>query len=285
MKHTADKQATLLELLQEMAPDSSKNTLRSWLQAGRVTIDDQRADRANIEVQKGQVVLIGPKVSFIRGSLRILHDDDDIVVLEKPEGLLSVATDFENRATVHAMLKRQFHNRRVYPVHRLDRETSGVMLFAYSEKARDQIKSQFEQHTVDKTYFAIVEGQMPLGKGAWESYLEEDDFYFVKSTNHSVRGKLAITHYEVLKTSNNRSLLRLKPQTGRKNQLRVHCSEDGHPIVGDKKYGANTNPIKRVCLHAQRISFTHPTSGRRMTFSVPLPEIFFKILEFKDLAI
>jgi tRNA pseudouridine32 synthase/23S rRNA pseudouridine746 synthase/23S rRNA pseudouridine1911/1915/1917 synthase len=79
--------------------------------------------------------------------------------------------------------------------------------------------------------------------------------------------------------------LRLKPQTGRKNQLRVHCSEDGHPIVGDKKYGANTNPIKRVCLHAQRISFTHPTSGRRMTFSVPLPEIFFKILEFKDLAI
>ena len=110
-----------------------------------VTVDNQRAERANIEVVPGQEILIGPKVSFVRGSLRILHDDDDIIVLEKPEGLLSVATDFENRATVHAMLKRQFHNRRVYPVHRLDRETSGVMMFAYSEKARDQIKSQFEQ--------------------------------------------------------------------------------------------------------------------------------------------
>ena len=285
MKHTADKQATLLEILQEMAPDSSKNTLRSWLQAGRVTVDNQRAERANIEVAPGQEILIGSKVSFVRGSLRILHDDDDIIVLEKPEGLLSVATDFENRATVHAMLKRQFHNRRVYPVHRLDRETSGVMMFAYSEEARDQIKSQFEQHTVEKTYFAIVEKEMTLGKGVWESYLEEDDFYYVKSTNDSQNGKLAITHYDVLKAHKNRSLLRLKPQTGRKNQLRVHCSEAGHQIVGDKKYGAHTNPVKRVCLHAQKITFTHPSNGRRMTFSAPIPEAFSKILDFKDLAI
>lgn len=280
MKYTANKQASLLEILHEMAPDSSKNTLRSWLQSGRVTIDNQRTERANIEVLPGQEVQVGPKVSFIRGSIRILHEDDDIVVLEKPEGLLSVATDFENRATVHAMLKRQFHHRRVYPVHRLDRETSGVMMFAYSEQARDQIKSQFEKHTVDKTYFAIVEKEMALGKGTWESYLEEDDFYYVKSTNDSQSGKLAITHYDVLKTYKNRSLLRLKPQTGRKNQLRVHCSEAGHPIVGDKKYGAHTNPIKRVCLHAEKISFEHPSSGRRMVFSTPVPEVFSKIFEF-----
>jgi 23S rRNA pseudouridine1911/1915/1917 synthase len=285
MKHTADKKASLLEILQEMAPDSSKNTLRTWLQAGRVTVDSQRAERANIEILPGQEILVGAKVSFLNGSIRILHEDDDIVVLEKPEGLLSVATDFETRATVHAYLKKQFHNRRVYPVHRLDRETSGVMLFAYSEKARDQIKTQFEQHTVDKTYFAIVEKEMKLGKGVWESYLEEDDFYYVKSTNDSQNGKLAITHYDVLKAHKNRSLLRLKPQTGRKNQLRVHCTEAGHPIVGDKKYGANTNPVKRVCLHAQKISFTHPTTGRRMTFSAPIPENFHKILDFKDLAI
>jgi 23S rRNA pseudouridine1911/1915/1917 synthase len=241
MKHIADKHAFLLDVLQQIAPDSSKNTLRSWLQSGRVTVDNHRADRANMEILPGQEILIGPKVSFVRGSIRILHEDDDIVVLEKPEGLLSVATDFENRATVHAMLKKQFHNRRVYPVHRLDRETSGVMLFAYSEKARDQIKSQFEQHTIDKTYFAIVEKEMKLGKGTWESFLEEDDFYYVKSTNDSQSGKLAITHYDVLKVHKNRSLLRLKPQTGRKNQLRVHCSEAGHPIIGDKKYGANSN--------------------------------------------
>lgn len=284
MKHTADKQTTLLELLQEMAPDSSKNTLRSWLQSGRVSVDSQRAERANTVVLPGQEIVIGTKISFVR-SLRILHEDDAIVVLEKPEGLLSVATDFENRATVHAMLKRQFHNRRVYPVHRLDRETSGVMMFAYSEEARDKIKSQFEQHTIDKTYFAIVEKEMKMGKGTWESFLEEDDFYYVKSTNDSRSGKLAITHYEVLKSEKNRSLLRLKPQTGRKNQLRVHCSEDGHPIVGDKKYGAQTNPLKRVCLHAYKISFTHPITGRRMTFTAPLPDAFLKILDFKSLAL
>lgn len=285
MKRLVETSGVLLDVLQEMAPDSSKNTLRSWLQSGRVTVDSRPIDRANATVLAGQEIQVGPKVSFLRGSIRILHEDDSIVVLEKPEGLLSVATDFENRQTVHAILKRQFHNRRVYPVHRLDRETSGVMLFAYNEKARDQIKSQFEQHQIDKTYFAIVEKEMVLGKGTWESYLEEDDFYYVKSTNDSQNGKLAITHYDVLKAYKNRSLLRLKPKTGRKNQLRVHCSEAGYPIVGDKKYGAHTNPIKRVCLHAYKICFTHPLTGKEMSFTAQLPEIFSKILDFKTLAI
>ncbi len=285
MKHTVDRKASLLEILQEMAPDSSKNTLRSWLQAGRVTVDDLCNTRANTEILPGQKISIGPKVTFLRGSVRILHEDDDIIVLEKPEGLLSVATDFESKATVHAILKRRFHNRHVYPVHRLDRETSGVMMFAYTEKAREFLKAQFEQHLVDKTYFALVEGEMSLGRGTWESFLEEDDFYYVKSTSDLQRGKLAVTHFEVLKARRNRSLLRLKPQTGRKNQLRVHCSEAGHPIIGDKKYQAVSNPIKRVCLHAQKISFAHPSTQRRMTFSISLPEIFNKIFEIKGLKI
>jgi len=285
MKYTARHSAPLLEILQEMAPESSKNTLRSWLQSGRVTVDASPAERANRVVLANQEVVVGPKVTFLKGSLRILHEDDQLVVLDKPEGLLSVATEKESRATVHALLKRQFHNRRVYPVHRLDRETSGVMLFVYSEKAREDLKSQFEQQTIEKTYFAIVEQPMPLGKGTWKSYMEEDDFFFVKSTNDSSRGKLAVTDYEVLKVERNRSFLRLNPKSGRKNQLRVHCSESGHPIIGDKKYGSTSNPLKRVCLHAQKISFTHPLTGRRMTFSATLPEIFHKILDFKELHI
>ncbi len=285
MKQIVEQESLILDVLSKMAPESSKNTLRSWLQAGRITVDGQRVERANAQVIPGQEVVLGSKVAFIKGSLRIVHDDDQIVVLEKPEGLLSVATDFETRATVHAMLKRQFHNRKVFPVHRLDRETSGIMLFAYTEKAREEMKRQFEQHLIDKTYFAIVEKEMPFGIGTWESYLEEDDFYYVKSTNDSQRGKLATTHYEVLKTERNRSLLRLNPKTGRKNQLRVHCTEAGHCIVGDKKYGALTNPIKRVCLHAQKITFTHPATGRSMTFMAPLPEVFSKILNYKSLII
>jgi 23S rRNA pseudouridine1911/1915/1917 synthase len=285
VKEKASRNGSLLELLHEIAPGSSKNTLRSWLQAGRVSVEGERVDRANAAVFQGQEIQVGSKVTFLKGALKILHEDDQLVVLEKPEGLLSVATPKETKATVHAILKRRFHNRRVYPVHRLDRETSGVMLFVYSEKARDHLKSQFEEQTIDKTYMAIVEKEMPIGRGVWESYMEEDDFYYVKSTNDSTRGKLAVTHYQVLKTHRNRSLLRLKPQTGRKNQLRVHCSEAGHSIVGDKKYGAQTNPLKRVCLHAQKLAFTHPVTGRRMLFVSPFPELFLKIFEFNDLAI
>lgn len=285
MKYIAEKKALLLEILQKMAPESSKNTLRSWLQAGRVTVNSHLQTRANSEVLPGQEICIGPKVSFLRGSIRILHEDEDLIILEKPAGLLSVATDFENRATVHGFLKRRFHHARVYPVHRLDRETSGVMIFTYSEKARDNLKKQFEEHLVDKMYFAIVEGELPLGEGTWESYLEENDFYFVKSTNNSRKGKLAVTHYEVVKAFKNRTLLRLKPQTGRKNQIRVHCTEAGHPIVGDKKYGAATNPLERVCLHAKEISFSHPSTNRRMRFSAPLPENFYKLLDVNELKL
>jgi len=278
MKYKVKNPTSLLSVLEEMSPDSSKNTLRSWLQAGRVTVDDRRADRANLALLPGQEVIVGPKVAFIKGSVRILYEDDAIVVLEKPEGLLSVATDSETKMTVHSFLKRRFHNRRVYPVHRLDRETSGIMLFAYSEKAKEDLRSQFEEHQIEKTYIAVVEKEMPRGKGAWESYLEEDDFYYVKSVDPK-RGKLAITRYEVLEVNKGRSLLRLYPKTGRKNQIRVHCTESGYPIVGDKKYSAKTNPAKRMCLHAQKISFTHPTTKKKMTFEAAIPEIFYSLVE------
>jgi 23S rRNA pseudouridine1911/1915/1917 synthase len=284
MKTIADKKTTLLEVLQELAPDSSKNTLRSWLEAGRVTVDKKPVNRANTEILSGQEVAVGHKVAFLRRSVKILHEDEELIVLEKPEGLLSVATDFEKKATVHAILKRRYHQRRVYPVHRLDRDTSGVMIFAYTEKTRDLLKTQFEEHQIDKTYFAIVEGEMAQKRGTWESYLEEDDFYYVKSTNDSQHGKLAVTHFELIKSHRNCSLLRLKPQSGRKNQLRVHCSEAGHPIMGDKKYGAKSNPLKRVCLHAYQIGFTHP-KGKRMTFQALWPENFNKIFDIKDLKI
>jgi tRNA pseudouridine32 synthase/23S rRNA pseudouridine746 synthase/23S rRNA pseudouridine1911/1915/1917 synthase len=284
MKTIVDKQTILLEVLQELSPDSSKNTLRSWLEAGRVSVDNKPANRANTEILAGQEVAVGHKVAFLRRSVKILHEDEELIVLEKPEGLLSVATDFEKKATVHAILKRRYHHRRVYPVHRLDRDTSGVMIFAYTEKTRDLLKKQFEEHQIDKTYFAIVEGEMAQKRGTWESYLEEDDFYYVKSTNDSQHGKLAITHFELIKPHRNCSLLRLKPQSGRKNQLRVHCSEAGHPIMGDKKYGAKSNPLKRVCLHAHEIGFTHP-KGKRMTFQALWPENFNKIFDIKDLKI
>ncbi len=280
MKWVVDQEITIFDVLQKLFPESSKSTLRSLLQGGRVSVAGRRLVKAQEMMQVGQEVEVGPRVRFVKGELRILYEDDQIVVVDKPEGLLSVATDFETRSTVHGLLKRRFHARRVYPVHRLDRETSGVMLFAYTEKARGGMKEQFEQHTVDKTYIALVEGGLAEKKGSWESYLEEDKTYYVRSTPHTELGKRALTHYEVMgECVKNYSLLRLKPETGRKNQLRVHCKEAGHPIVGDEKYGAKTNALGRLALHAHEISFIHPTLQRPMHFSSPVPPPFFRFLD------
>lgn len=279
MKTLAQFQAPVLELLKQLSPDSSTNTLRSWIEKGRVQVAGKVVKRSSQQVLAGQEVVVGPRVQFERSDIKILFEDEHLVVLEKPHRLLSVATDFQDQYTVHAILKRRRHPGRVFPVHRLDKDTSGIMLFAYSEEARDRIKEQFEKRSVDKLYIAFVEGKMQEKKGTWESFLEEDENFFVSSTHSEKQGKLAVTFFEVIAQNRSYSSLQLKPQTGRKNQLRVHCSEAGFPIVGDKKYGAQTNPIKRLCLHAQAIAFNHPISGKRMSFSVPVPDEFQKIIK------
>jgi 23S rRNA pseudouridine1911/1915/1917 synthase len=209
--------------------------------------------------------------------VKILFEDEHLIVLEKPEGLLSVATDFDNTSSLHSILKQRFHKQRVFPVHRLDRETSGVIVFAYTDSARKRLKEQFEQHSVKKTYYAIVEGRPSESKGTWESYLEEDERYFVSSAQMPGSGKLAITHYETVSVKSEMTLLRLHPVTGKKHQLRVHCKEAGLPIVGDQRYGTGKNPIQRLCLHAQKLSFTHPFSQKKMSFEIPLPASFSKL--------
>ena len=195
----------------------------------------------------------------------------------KPEGLLSVATDSDLTISAHEILKRRTDGRMVYPVQRLDRETSGIMVFAYSEKARDGLKKLFHDHTIDREYSAIVEGVLKEKKGSWESYLKEDNNYVVKSTSSPEQGKWSVTHYEVLAETKTHSLMRFRLETGRKNQIRVHCKEAGHPIAGDKKYGAATNPASRLCLHACKLGFVHPVTELPLLFEVPLPEAFHKV--------
>ncbi len=277
MEYVSSKDCLILEFLHEQFPDSSLNTLRAWIRAGRVTMNGKAAGKANVRVSAGSVVSIGPKVNFLRKGVKVLFEDDDLIVLEKPEGLLSVATDIDNTTSLHCILKRRFHKQRVFPVHRLDRETSGVMIFAYTDFTRKRLKEQFEQHRIEKTYYAIVEGKLAAPTGTWESFLEEDPFYSVSSTTQPGAGKLAITHYEVVSGDKWASLLRLRPVTGKKHQLRVHCKEAGHPIFGDKRYGTGKDPLERLCLHAQTIVFTHPVTEKKMRFEVPLPQAFHKL--------
>lgn len=274
MKHLVQTEEKILSLLKKLFPESSNRTLRLLVDTGRVSVNGNRIKRADLLLSPGQEVLVGPKSAVIQEGIKILYRDENLVVLDKPAGVLSVATDFDEERSVHSYLKEQFYPKRVFPVHRLDRETSGVMLFAFTEETRNALKDQFEDRSIEKIYFAIVEGCPEAPKGIWESFLREDERYFVHTTPNQQLGKIAITEYEVVKKNKSVSLLRLSPKTGRKHQLRVHCREAGHPIAGDGRYGAKNISFGRLCLHAQTLSFSHPLSHKRMTFSSPLPPLF-----------
>ncbi|HVX00265.1 MAG TPA: RluA family pseudouridine synthase [Candidatus Babeliaceae bacterium] len=267
MKAKIQEKTSLLEVLAILSPDSSKNTLKGWIEQGRVSIDDVRVSSPRQEVLPGQEVKVGPKASFSEHGIKILYEDRYLVVIDKPDRLLSVASLMENEKTVHAILKRRL-KKMVYPVHRLDRDTSGVMLFAYTPEVGDKLKKQFAEHSIERIYFAYVEGRPPQ-KGTWKSYLTEDDLYFVKS---SQTGKLAVTHYEVMEEKDGISLIKFKLETGRKNQIRVHASEAGYPVLGDVKYGGQRR--KRLYLHAHILGFQHPILRKQMQFVSPLPSDF-----------
>lgn len=277
MRILAPSTLPLLDVLAILAPESSKTTLRSWVEQGRVLIEGAKVKKTQLIVSQGQEVCVGPRKQFAPEGIEILYEDREFIVIHKPEGLLSVDTVFEKQLSAHTILKRRF-SQTVHPVHRLDRETSGVMVFAYSERAKEHFKEIFYHHDIEREYIALVEGVPSTPSGTWQSYLVEDPTYVVRSTSSS-EGRLAITHYEILKAGKRSALLRLRLETGRKNQIRVHCKEAGHPIVGDIKYGAQTNSIGRVALHAHKLGFVHPVTKKKLSFQVPFPESFMKNAE------
>jgi 23S rRNA pseudouridine1911/1915/1917 synthase len=260
----------LIERLQRQFPDSSKNTLKQWIQEGRIAIDGKISLAPNPLLEEHQEITLKPKSTYMGWKVNILYEDQEIVVISKPSGLLSVDKDDEKEMSLHRLLKRR--RQRVYPVHRLDKAASGVLVFAYSTTARDHLKEQFASHTIHREYRAVVEGIVETQAGCWIHYLKEDASLKMYVSDE---GKRAITHFEVIKTLKEMTLLKLTLETGRKNQIRVQCSEAGHPICGDRKYGSETNPYKRLALHALLLEFDHPVTGKRMRFTdenaVPLP--------------
>ncbi len=281
MKHTAKNNSTIFEALEGFYPDASKTTLRSWLKEGRIYVDGLKILRTNHPVQEGQTLELKPKVYTIARNLHILYEDNDIVVVDKPPGLLSVATESETENTVHSHLKSHYYPKRVFPVHRLDQDTSGVLLFALNERARDELKKVFEAHSIERAYVALVEGEVSTPAGTWQSYLYEDKNYVVHATNDPQKGRLAVTHYTCEKVFKHCSWLNLRLESGRKNQIRVQCQLAGHPVVGDSKYGAKTNPLRRLALHAYHLSFAHPVTHKKMSFEVPPPTKFFEFMKRK----
>lgn len=213
--------------------------------------------------------------------MSILHEDIDIIVIDKSSGLLTVRANYEKERTAHHILTNYVRKgdpksrKQVFVVHRLDRETSGVLVFAKSYEAMENLKRQWP--SVEKKYLAVIHGTLPEKEGTISSYLREGDDYEVSSVKDPNRGELAITKYKVLRENGRFSLLEIALVTGKKNQIRVHLSEKGHPIVNDDKYGRDRKIMGRLALHSQSLSLNHPFSGKRMTFEAKVPDIFHKI--------
>jgi tRNA pseudouridine32 synthase/23S rRNA pseudouridine746 synthase/23S rRNA pseudouridine1911/1915/1917 synthase len=224
-----------------------------------------------------------PPKKYQPGGMTILHEDKEIIVVVKPAGLLTIGTERDKTRTAHYLLNDYVRKgdpksrNRVYVVHRLDQDTSGILLFAKSEAAKIFLQEHWE--STEKHYLAIVHGRLTPKEGTISTYLTENAAQRVYSTPDTAKGKLSSTAYKVLQESRKGfSLVEIHLLTGRKHQIRVHFAEKGHPVVGDKKYG-NTDPVaNRLALHARSLSFTHPFNGRLMTFDTGMPEDFLRLL-------
>lgn len=279
MKYLTPQSMTVLEALQQAFPESSKTAMREWVRDGRIALEGRVIFGANKVLAKGSTIELLPKRKYIEKIIPILHEDPHFVVIEKPEGLLSVSTNFEKEDTAFAMLKRYYKNKNVYVIHRLDQDTSGVMLFAFSEEATEKLKKIFEKHDLVRRYCAIIEGYPKEEEGTWQSYLWEDGKYYVHSSPvPCLGGELAITHYKAVRKRRQFCRLDITLETGKKNQIRVHCSIAGHPVAGDKKYGAKTNYLNRLCLHSYLLEFIHPMTGKKVSFTSEIPEEFLRLI-------
>jgi 23S rRNA pseudouridine1911/1915/1917 synthase len=277
---TVTKPSELLAYLFEAWPETKKKQVRGWLKFGSVAVNGKVITQFDHSLKPGDTVTIRPKgmaapETKLAGGIRIRHEDADIIVIEKPAGLLSIASPSEEEKTAYAFLTnhvRQGNPRgreRVWVVHRLDRETSGVMIFAKKEPAKVALQDGWD--AVQKKYLAVVEGALPGDAGTFESWLDESNPLKVYAGASGPDARHATTHYRVAKKGNATTLVELTLETGRRHQIRVQLAEAGCPIVGDKKYGAETNPIKRIALHATSLRFLHPITREEMRFDSPLP--------------
>jgi len=269
----------LLDVLASQFPDSSRTTLRQMLQNGRVRVNGEVEKDAKRAIGERDVIDVGRKsvTRSLPEGLALLHEDDDVLVVIKSNGLLTVATEREREETAQSYLNqylREKREERVHVVHRLDRETSGVLVFAKTYEAREALKSQFAAHSVDRMYVAIIDGVMNPLRGTIRSHLIERRDLRMQSVDAHPDAKLAVTHYRTIAREGDYSLLEITLETGRKNQIRAHLSEANHPIVGDRLYGSTINPIDRLGLHAKLLGFDHPSTGKRLSFTAPIPSSF-----------
>ncbi|MBI4115369.1 MAG: RluA family pseudouridine synthase [Candidatus Omnitrophica bacterium] len=286
----------LLAYLFTALPDTKKTVVKQRLKHGCVSVNGRiqtrfdhllvPGDEIRIESSKSRAVT--PALQF---NIEIIYEDDCLLVINKPAGLLSIATEKIQRETAiysvndylnkkaAAKSRRPQFQKRVFIVHRLDRDVSGLLVLAKSEAVKLKLQENWDRFK--KEYLAVVEGAPREPSGTCSSYLNENKFLRVFSSSRPVtpEAKKAVTHYEVLKSGEKYSLLKIRLETGRKHQIRVHLSDLGHPVAGDKNYNAWSNPIRRIALHAWRLEFKHPVTGKDLVFTCPLPPPIVRLTE------
>jgi 23S rRNA pseudouridine1911/1915/1917 synthase len=279
MKFVTPRRMQVSEVLKVFFPTSSRRTLQHWLKGGRFSVDQAPISRESDWIEEGQLFFSQDHFTSPQNRhLNILYADRTLVIIDKPEGLLSVPLDVPS-GQMHALglLRERYRSDQIFAVHRLDRETSGVMLFARGKEAQRRFQKLFAQHLIQREYFAVVEGLIVEERGTWTSFLRELPNYDVEPVLDPREGEQAITHFEVLHRSKKYTYLRLHLETGRKHQIRVQCKMIGCPVLGDRRYGASEDPLHRLALHAQKLGFVHPFSQKEVCFTSPLPIAFKKI--------
>lgn len=275
----------LMEFLASKMPDASRTKLKSLLSKRVVYVDKVITTQYNFPLKPGMLVQIsrnkGEKKEFNHKLLKIVYEDAYLIVVEKQEGLLSVNTERQKERTAVSLLneyvQRSNRKARVFIVHRLDRDTSGLMMFAKDERTQNVLRDNWHEIVFDRRYVAVVSGEMERDAGMIRSWLTDRKLY-VYSSPVDDGGKEAITHYRTIKRANGYSLMEMVLETGRKNQIRVHMQDLGHPIIGDGRYGLEeVNPLNRLALHAFKLCFYHPVTGEEMNFETPYPGEFKKL--------
>lgn len=275
----------LLAFLFESFPKVPRTRVKKWLHLQCVSVNNEAVTKHSFLLSAGDRVEVTPGKKVLlpkKSSIKIVYQDDSLIVIEKPAGLLTIATEKIKTKTAYFELNDLLQasvpggRERAFIVHRLDRETSGLLVFARNEEVKHKLQKNWEN--VEKNYYAVVEGLPIKRSDILTSHLAQNKILRVYSTEESEHTKLAVTHYRVIKSDGKFSLLDVMPKTGRKNQIRVQLADIGHPIAGDEKYGSTKDPAHRLALHAYQLSFPHPVTGKKMTFKSELPEVLASIV-------
>lgn len=276
-KYKVLKEENIIEYLTKQ--NIAKNKIKTLVKLGSISVNNKVINKLPYTVYPNDIITIGNKINTY--DLNIVYEDKNYLVVDKKEGLLTISTSNENKnneETLYKIVRKYLNDKKEYAfiVNRIDKETSGLVIFAKNEKLKNALQEDWNNIVKSRKYIAVVSGYIPKD-GQIDNYLYEDKLTFVHSTK--IGGKRAITNYHVIKTNKKYTMLDINIETGRKNQIRVHMSEMNHPIVGDKKYYSKDNSLKRLCLHHYEISLIDPITNKLLTFKSNIPSIFNNLFE------